>query len=320
MNILFITANRLGDAVLSSGLLAHLIASYPQARVTVACGPVAAPLFAATPNLRQIKPLVKKPWAAHWLGLWRASALTKWDIVIDLRASALAWLVPARRRIILRKDDGPIHRAEMYSRALGLSEVAPPTLHLSEADRQRAESLIPNSGSVLAIGPTANWGGKQWPTKAFCTLVERLTAPGASLAGSSVAVLGGAGERHDAEQVLISVPEPRRIDLIGTEGLLTLAACLERSALYVGNDSGLMHLAAASGVPTLGLFGPSREVHYAPWGEKAAFVRTPQSYDDLVGAPGYDYRSHDSLMTSLTTETVEAAVIKLLESTRETLD
>ena len=118
--------------------------------------------------------------------------------------------------------------------------------------------------------------------------------------------------------MLDAVPPDRRIDLVGTEDLLTLAACLERAAIYVGNDSGLMHLAAASGVPTLGLFGPSREVHYAPWGERAAFVRTPLSYEELVGGTGYDYRSQDSLMTSLATETVERAALELLNAAPRT--
>ena len=50
MRILFITATRIGDAVLSTGLLAHLIEHHPEARITIACGPVAAPLFSAVPG------------------------------------------------------------------------------------------------------------------------------------------------------------------------------------------------------------------------------------------------------------------------------
>ena len=61
-----------------------------------------------------------------------------------------------------------------------------------------------------------------------------------------------------------------------------------------------MHIAAAVGAPTLGLFGPSREAHYAPWGPRAAAVRTAASYDELVGAPGYDHRTADTLMDTLT--------------------
>ena len=63
-----------------------------------------------------------------------------------------------------------------------------------------------------------------------------------------------------------------------------------------------MHLAAAMGVPTLGLFGPSREVHYAPWGDHCAVVRTAKSYEEIVGDPAYDYRRHDTWMDTLSVD------------------
>ena len=73
-----------------------------------------------------------------------------------------------------------------------------------------------------------------------------------------------------------------------------------------------MHMAAAAGIPTLGLFGPSRAEHYAPWGDNCAFVRTEESYDDLVGAPGYDHRTTGTLMDGLSVEAVEWAATQLL--------
>ncbi len=65
MRILFITATRIGDAVLSTGLLDHLIGENPEARVTVACGPMAAPLFEAVPNLERILVLEKQAFSLH---------------------------------------------------------------------------------------------------------------------------------------------------------------------------------------------------------------------------------------------------------------
>ena len=79
MNILFITSNRLGDTVLSTGLLGHLIAQHPGARITVVCGPVPAPLFAATPNVVHVISFAKRRWSLHWLGLWLATVGTVWD-------------------------------------------------------------------------------------------------------------------------------------------------------------------------------------------------------------------------------------------------
>ena len=94
----------------------------------------------------------------------------------------------------------------------------------------------------------------------------------------------------------------RVIDLVGKTDLLTAAAVLRRCALFIGNDTGLMHLAAAAGTPTLGLFGPSAVEQYAPWGRCTAVVRTVVTYP-----PGYDYRTTDTLMDGLSVAEVEMA-------------
>ena len=70
MRILFITATRLGDAVLSTGVLAHLLGCYPTARITVACGPVAAGVFARMPRLDRVIVVEKRAWDVHWCGIW----------------------------------------------------------------------------------------------------------------------------------------------------------------------------------------------------------------------------------------------------------
>ena len=72
-----------------------------------------------------------------------------------------------------------------------------------------------------------------------------------------------------------------------------------------------MHVAAASKIPTLGLFGPSREQHYAPWGCRNATVRTKLCYEELIGEPNYDHLTTDSLMSSLSVDAAEDAAIAL---------
>jgi len=95
MHILFVTATRIGDAVLSTGLLTYLIERHPHARLTIAAGPVAAPLFEAVPGLEQIVVVRKRRWSLHWLPFYRAVATRRWDLVVDLRGSALAWMLRA---------------------------------------------------------------------------------------------------------------------------------------------------------------------------------------------------------------------------------
>jgi ADP-heptose:LPS heptosyltransferase len=73
-----------------------------------------------------------------------------------------------------------------------------------------------------------------------------------------------------------------------------------------------MHLSAATGVPTLGLFGPSREEHYGPWGARARAVRTDLSYDAILAKPGYDYMRHNTHMETLSVDKAFAAARDLI--------
>ncbi|MBC7905506.1 MAG: glycosyltransferase family 9 protein [Rhodospirillaceae bacterium] len=311
MRILFITASRIGDAVLSTGLLAHLADRYPQARFTVACGAVAAPLFAAAPFVERVIPLVKRKRAGHWRDLWKQTVLTPWSLVVDLRGSAMGWLVPTLRRRIIRSSWTPQHRLCHLAGVLDLAAPAAPRLWADDAQRTEAARLIPDGTPVLAVGPTANWGGKQWPAERFVEAVRRLTAEGGMLPGARVAVFASADERDRARPVVESVPSERVIYLTGGVSLPTAYACLQRCAFYLGNDSGLMHMAAAAGIPTLGLFGPSSEVFYGPWGDRAASARGPRSFEDICHAPDFNHRSQDSLMLDLDVETVVDAATSL---------
>ncbi|WP_372491052.1 glycosyltransferase family 9 protein, partial [Falsiroseomonas oryziterrae] len=125
MRILFVTATRIGDAVLSTALLDHLLRTHPEARFTVACGPAAAGVFARMPRLERLILVEKKRFERHWLSLWSQVVATRWDLVVDLRASALAWLVPTRRRAIGQGGRRPGHRLTHLGAVLGLS---PPPL------------------------------------------------------------------------------------------------------------------------------------------------------------------------------------------------
>ena len=98
MRLLFITSNRIGDAILSSGILGHLIETHDDPHITVACGPVAAPLFAGAPGVAHVHIMRKEKWGKHWLKLLGATFGTKWDLVVDLRGSATAYVLRTRER------------------------------------------------------------------------------------------------------------------------------------------------------------------------------------------------------------------------------
>jgi len=94
--ILIITATRIGDAVLSSGLIKALHDQYPKARFTLVAGPVAAPLFADVPNLDRVIAFSKQKDGGHWFTLWRAVRGQNWDLVVDGRGSAISYFLMAK--------------------------------------------------------------------------------------------------------------------------------------------------------------------------------------------------------------------------------
>jgi heptosyltransferase III len=312
MRILFVTATRIGDAVLSTGLLSHLIERYPAARITIAAGPLAAQIFASAPQLERLLVVEKRKYALHWAGLYAAVAARRWDMAVDLRGSALAYFLIARERHSIAKSDYGEHRVRQLARIFALDPPPAPRLWLGAPHERQAAELVPAGAPVLALAPAANWRGKEWRAERFSELARRLTASDGLLANARIMILAAAHERAQAEPVLASLPPARRIDLVGKVDLLTAGAALKRCALFIGNDSGLMHLAAAAGIPTLGLFGPTAASRYAPWGPLSAIATTTQKPATMFG-PGFDHRTTDTLMDTLSVDAAESAARDLWE-------
>ncbi len=293
VQILFISANRLGDAVITCGILDHLIRTHPEARFTVACGPAAAGVYARMPGLERIITFDKQKNDSHWPKLWRQVAFHWWDLVVDVRGSALAYLVPARRRVVRRKRIGRMF--EQHAAMLGIDPAPLPVAWTDAADRTRAAALLPPGRPAIGLGVTANWAPKVWAPERFAALLQRLAAE--ALPGAVPVVFAGPGpaEREMAAPALALLPGA--IDARGTLTIAEAAAVIERCALYVGNDSGLMHLAAATGTPTVGLCGTTRDraAEMAPAGRRATWADASEPN-----------------MAALTVDAVEAACLRLL--------
>jgi len=312
--VLFITSTRIGDAIINSGVLDHLVRSRPQARFTIACGPLAASLFTEAPRLDRIIVMRKKQAGLHWWDLWRQTMGSHWDLVVDLRCSGTAWFLRARQRRILKQFRTPIPKVAEAASVLALDPPPDPRLYLSDQVRAEAAERLPGDGPYLAICPSASWVFKVWPGAFFAEFIRRFTAPDGVMPGAHVVMLGGPGDEVYAQPIFDALPQTEFVDLLGL-GLPETAACLERCRLYVGNDSGLMHMAAAVSTPTLGLFGPSDDRCYAPWGAHTDAVRGPATFEEIDSAHE-DRRQHpESLLADLTVDTVYNAAKALFERT-----
>lgn len=316
LKILFITANRLGDAVLSTGALGALIDRNPAARITVACGPLAAPLFGAVPEVERVIVLVKRPYHGHWRDLWSETVRTTWDLIVDLRNTLVSRLLRRRALLVFRGPGPRRHMIEALSDLIGVRPPAPPRLWLESAALEQVAAAIPRQTPLLALAPGANSVGKRWPADRYAALAAGLVAEDGILAGGMVALLGAPDERREAGPILSTLPSGRVVDLVGRTDPLLAAAWLARADLYVGNDSGLTHLAAAAGVPTLALFGPGLPARYRPWGPHAAYLIANDDPDRAVDLCKIDDALALAEMEKLTVEQVRQAAETLYRKVR----
>lgn len=313
--ILFITSTRIGDAVINSGVLDYLVRQYPEARITIACGPLAQPMLEHTPGLEKLIIVRKKPLGLHWLGLWRRVVTTYWDLVVDLRGSAIVYLLPARERKVLKSTKVKMHKVREAAGVLRLDPPPAPRIYLPDDARARALGLMPPGRDYLVVCPSASLPFKMWPATNFAELVKALVMPGGAMAGAGVVIVGGPGDEDHAVPILNALPDAGVLDLTGKLYLSDVAAVVERARLFVGNDSGVMHISAAMGTPTLGLFGPSDEMLYGPYGEQCATVRGPRGLE-AIKTEFPNWRQHpSSLLDDLRVEAVTEAATKLLERT-----
>ncbi|GAB4576214.1 MAG: hypothetical protein Kow0077_31560 [Anaerolineae bacterium] len=165
----------------------------------------------------------------------------------------------------------------LIDRALAQPE-RPPTpktdplqIQISSADQAKAAMLVPppEAGPTVILHPGS--GGyslaRRWDTSAFAETAQRLH----DNMDARIVLVGG--PQDGAEQVNAQLTFPHT-NLAGQTTLGELAAVLERGDLFIGADSGVMHLAAASGIPMLALFGPSNAAAWGPWSDRAEIIRS----------------------------------------------
>jgi len=129
-----------------------------------------------------------------------------------------------------------------------------------------ADAGLPAGKPLVAIHPFAANPQRGWPLEEFAALAALMSGH-----GYTPLLLGAPGDRSDfdAAQVLFGTGV---VDLVGKCSIRVTMALLKRCSLFFGNDSGIMHLAAAAGIPLVALFGPQSPVKFGPWSEQAAVI------------------------------------------------
>ncbi|HET9844133.1 MAG TPA: putative lipopolysaccharide heptosyltransferase III [Nitrospira sp.] len=289
-NILSIKLRYLGDVLLATPTWQALKAAYPGARLTVIVNRGTEDILQSNPHIDEVLSLERGSLVQQYRFIANIRR-RRFDTVVDLtdgdRAALLTWISGAGVRIgfnaehrwtgrcytrIITSDAG-VHRIER-----DLSALAPlaipvfdriPKMWLTEEDDAAAGDLLRRLGVQsdkprVVIQPGARYWFKAWPSERFAELADHV----ADRYGCQVLVAGSPQEATLAETV-VRQAKHRLVSIAGLSRVRTLAALLKGSALFVGNDTGAMHIAAAVGTPVVGLFGPSNPMEWGPRGGPA---------------------------------------------------
>lgn len=266
--ILFIAPTRIGDAVLSTSVLEHIMQQYPDAPVDIVTGSLSAPLFEGLPRLGTLHAIDKRKHSMHWPLIWWRTVKKRYATVVDMRNSMLSYLLNTGSASIFRGHSGdePLSKYEQFSAFLKTDALPYPTLWPRASDTAFATQLCGPS-NILAFAPIANWPPKEWPIDRFIELAKGLLE---RMPNSRPLLICAPHEQPRIQPMIDALASHYPITLCdGSAHLLSVFACLQRAKLFVGNDSGIMHMAAAAGIPTFGIFGPTPVAVYRPIGAKA---------------------------------------------------
>ena len=120
----------------------------------------------------------------------------------------------------------------------------------------------------------------------------------------SIVFFGSSKDLKNIKKITKHLKKFKVKNFCGKLNLIEVAAHLKKCKIFIGNDSGLMHIASVSCIPTLGLFGPSLESRYAPKGNNAYYIRTKKTFNQLTGAKNFDWNTKKNLMSSLSVNDV----------------
>ncbi len=279
MKVLFITSTRIGDAVLSTSILNYLKNRFPHCSLYIATGKTAASLFKNFNNIKKIFILEKKFFKIHWLELWSRTFFNKWDIVIDLRGSIISYFLFNKKKYVYKSINKNIHRLDELAILMERKHLPLPLIPVLKKDMKKISKDFLKLKNSIAIGASANWPAKIWPSKNFVKLIHMFLKEKQFGKKKSIVFFGSSKDLKNIKKITKHLKKIKVKNLCGKLNLIEVAAHLKKCKIFIGNDSGLMHIASAIGIPTLGLFGPSLESRYAPKGNNSYYIRTKKTFN-----------------------------------------
>jgi len=345
MRILIVRLSAMGDIIHAMPAVAGLRAHFPDSRIDWAIEERWSPLLTSraisdtSASISPEQPLVHFVHQVH-MGRWRKRPLSpttlaemsalrsrlralNYDHVIDLQGAIRSALlakasgarvlagalhpreVPARWWYNVKAHTPARHvvdqAAEIVSAAVGrsLDPLQPPFPVSADAEHWADEMTRANSGSFAIVNPGAGWGAKCWPADRYAAVVRALAEHGVF-----ALVNAGPGEAKLAQEVLRGNEKSARVVECS---LPQLIAITRRAALFVGGDTGPLHLASALVIPVVAIFGPTDPARNGPYGGRSIVLRSPESKRDHSRR-----RKPEAGLLTITVEQATEAALALL--------
>jgi lipopolysaccharide heptosyltransferase II len=306
--VLVMGPNWVGDAVMSTPVLANLRRGLPKAKIELLVPAYVAPLFEEHPHVDRVLIHGQQPSWRECLAQVRALRHRRYDVALllpnSLRAALWAWMIRPPIRIgyatdgrrwllthpISAEDVQPFrrrgahgcqawqHQIEAYLRLLASLQIPVverlPLLARSNAAEAEAERLWACQGlrrdeRIIGICPGAAFGpAKRWWPERFAALADRLM----ERLGIAVGLFGSAAEAPLIDDIRSRMSQPA-ISFAGQDTLGSFMALAARCRVLITNDSGAMHIASAVGTPVVAMFGPTDPRRTAPMNPHATVLR-----------------------------------------------
>jgi heptosyltransferase-2 len=274
--VLVIGLSSLGDMLLASAALWNLRLYLKEAHFTLWVGPRALGAVEGDPLWDEVVPYDRQGEYAGLKGRFKAIRRMRegrYDLIVDLRSTLMPLLSGARfaplwgfRGVFA---PGGVHEAARNIAAvasLGVPiAIRRLRFYVPQSSRDAADELLGpalKGRPLVVLNPSGSIPEKRWPVERFCRLglclVERH--------GAAVGVLGYLEREIELAKAILEALGEDGLDLTGRHSLPVVGAFLERSALFVTNDTGTLHVASALMVPTVGIYLLRNAARFGPWG------------------------------------------------------
>ncbi|HEX2914716.1 MAG TPA: lipopolysaccharide heptosyltransferase II [Chloroflexia bacterium] len=329
----------LGDVLLATATIGAIAEARPDLSLEFVVSRWARPPLPGNPHLARLIPTGVDGSVLNWRKYWQLARRLRREkyaaaLVLDRspRLNLLPWLagIPVRAGVDnlyrgfalnVRATQGPQlqHEAEVYldvARALGVKPRQPRLeYHPPEGTPNPYASLNLDPARPLAVihpgggqNPDTQVLSKRWPAERFGEIAARLIQK-----GWQVVILGAANDRaaaaelsRTAEKALNDAERALLINACGKFDFAASGALLTHAKLFVGNDTGFMHLAVACGAAVVAIFGPSSPIAYGPYTSRGRTV-APVREGMLAGLPLKEYQALSVAEGGITSVSVEAA-------------